>query len=216
MVLSTRFSSAVVTAMAMIFGVALFSGCEDSGGGGGDDVGDNDKDLVICVGDSITQGFRCDGAPYPSQLAAMTGKTVRNMGITGARASVGASRISSQLGCKPGYVCILYGANDAIKQGGSSAPYVKEQIRAIIVACKDNKSIPILGTVTPMVRGHRLFDGGARAINIALRELAKEEGVKLVDLYNEFGEGEAYLGIDGLHPNAAGAELIAKCFAEKL
>ncbi len=214
--LSTRFSSALATAMAIFVGVAFFCGCEDSGGGGGEDVGDNDRDLVICVGDSITQGYRCDGAPYPSQLAAMTGKTVRNMGVAGMRAGGGASRISSQLGCKPGYVCILYGANDAIRDGGSSAPYVKESLRSIIVACKNNKSIPILATTPPLVRGHSLFDGGARAINIAIRDLAKEEGVKLIDLYKEFGDGEAYIGMDGLHPNAAGAKLIAKCFAEKI
>lgn len=213
--LATRLSSAVATAMAMFVGVAFFCGCEDSGGGG-DDVGDNDKDLVICVGDSITQGYRCDGAPYPSQLAAMTGKTVRNMGVAGQQAGAGASRISSQLGCKPGYVCILYGANDAIREGGSSANSVKESLRSIIVACKNNKSIPIVATTPPMVRGHSLYDGGARAINEAIRALAKEEGVKLVDLYREFGDGEGYLGGDGLHPNAAGAKLIAKCFAEKI
>ena len=214
MLLSTRFSHAIATA-AMAAAVALFCGCED-GGGGGDDVGDNDPDLVICVGDSITYGYACDGAPYPSQLAAMTGKTVRNYGVPGEQAGGGVARISSQLGCRPGYVCILYGANDAIVEGGSSANSVKEALRNIIAACKNNKSIPIVATTPPMIRGHSFFDGAACTVNDAIRELAKEEGVKLVDLYAEFGDGESYLGADGLHPNAAGAELIARCFAGKL
>ncbi len=201
----------VSSVIAMAVGIALFCGCEDDGGGG-DDVGDNNPDLVICVGDSITQGFRCDGAPYPSQLAAMCGKTVRNLGIGGARAAAGASRISSQLACKPGYVCIMYGANDAIMAGGSSANSVKESIRSIIVACKNNKSIPIVATTPPMIWGHRIFDGGARAINEAIRNVAKEEGARLVDVYGAFGTGEAYLVADGLHPNAAGAKLIAQKF----
>ncbi len=206
-----RFPFRILSAAAVVaVGVAFFCGCEDSGGG--DDVGDNNPDLVICVGDSITQGFRCDGAPYPSQLAAMCGKTVRNLGIGGARAAAGASRISSQLACKPGYVCIMYGANDAIMAGGSSANSVKESIRSIIVACKNNKSIPIVATTPPMIWGHRIFDGGARAINEAIRNVAKEEGARLVDVYGAFGTGEAYLVADGLHPNAAGAKLIAQKF----
>ncbi len=204
------------TAIAMAVGIALFCGCEDDGGGGGADFGDNNPDLIICVGDSITQGYRCDGAPFPSQLAAMSGKSVRNLGIGGARAAAGASRISSQLACKPGYVCIMYGANDAIMAGGSSANSVKESIRSIIVACKNNKSVPIVATTPPMIWGHRIFDGGARAINEAIRSVAKEEGARLVDVYGAFGTGEAYLVADGLHPNAAGSKLIAQCLCGAL
>ena len=206
----------VSTAIAMTAGIALFCGCEDDDGGGGADFGDNNPDLIICVGDSITQGYRCDGAPYPSQLAAMSGKTVRNLGIGGARADSGASRISSQLACKPGYVCIMYGANDAIRAGGSSANSVKESIRRIIVACKNNKSVPIVATTPPMIRGHPIFDSGARTINDAIRSVAKEEGARFVDVYGAFGSGEAYLVADGLHPNAAGAKLIAQCFCGAL
>lgn len=199
--------SAAVAAATML---ALLCGCEDGGGGGGDDVGDNDPNLVICVGDSITQGYACDGAPYPSQLAAMSGKQVRNLGIGGARSGTGASRISSQLACKPGYVCILYGANDAIC--GGDAGNVKENIRAIIAACKRNQSVPIVATTPPMIGEHSLYNGAARSVNEAIRAVAKEEHVDLVDLYGAFGSGEGYLVSDGLHPNAAGAELIARKF----
>ena len=46
--------------------------------------------------------------------------------------------------------------------------------------------------------------------------MAKEEGARLVDVYGAFGSGEAYLVADGLHPNAAGAKLIAQCFCGAL
>ncbi len=200
--------------LGSLAGIVFLCGCEDSGGG--DDVGDNNPDLVVCLGDSITAGYRCDGAPYPTQLAAMSGKTVRNMGVPGARTSAGVSKITSALACKPGYVCILYGANDAIKEGGSSANSVKESLRAMITACKENKSIPIIATTPPMIRGHSIFDGGARTINEAIRSLADEEGVRLVDLYPAFEGGEVYIGDDGLHPNAAGAALIAQKFNDEL
>ncbi len=212
--LSTKFSALMTAAIAMVAGIAFFCGCEGDGGGGGDDVGDNDANLVICVGDSITQGYACDGAPYPSQLAGMTGKSVRNMGVGGITSGTGASKIASQLSCKPGYVCILYGANDAICGGGPGS--AKENIRAIIVACKNNHSIPIVATTPPMIKEHAAYDGAARSINEAIRSVASEEGARLVDLYGAFGSGEAYLVPDGLHPNAAGAELIAKSFAGAL
>ncbi len=203
-----------LSTIACLAAMALFVGCEDDDGGGGGDVGDNDANLVICIGDSITYGYACDGAPYPSHLAAMSGKTVRNYGVCGVRASYGAGRISSYLSCRPGYVCILYGANDAIAGGGASE--VKENIRAIIFACRNSHSIPIVATTPPMIGSHSLFDGAACSINAAIRELAAEEGVALVDLYGAFGSAEEYLVSDGLHPNAAGAELIARCFAGKL
>ncbi len=202
-----RLTAATCLAAALIFG-----GCEDDEGD--PDVGDNNANLVICVGDSITQGFACDGAPYPSQLAGMTSKTVYNYGSGGVRASTGASKIKSQLACKPGYVCILYGANDAI--AGGDAGLVKEYIRAIISACKNNKSIPIVATTPPMIASHKIYNGATRAVNEAIRAVAKEEKVSCVDLYKAFGDGEKYLIPDGLHPNAEGAKLIAKCFAGKL
>ena len=201
-----------VAATAGIFGVLFFCGCEDSGGGGKDDVGDNNPDLVICVGDSITNGGWGEGVPYPSQLAGMIGKTVVNLGVGGADAGDGASWISSQLRRKPGYVCILYGANDAIP--GHDPFVAAANLRRIVAACKEAKSIPIIATSPPMIDGHEKFNGKIMRINELIRGIAKEEGIKLIDLYKAFGDGKGYFVHDGLHPNAAGNELIAKRFAD--
>ncbi len=202
-----------LAACAGIVGALTFTGCEDSGGGH-DDIGDNNPNLVLCVGDSITEGYRCDGAPYPAQLAPMIGKTVVNLGVGGADAGDGANWIMTQLKRKPGYVCILYGANDAIP--GHSPIEAKENLRKIVTACKNAKSIPIIATTPPMIYGHSIFNGKAIHINEMIRALAKEEGIKCIDLYKAFGDGEGYFVRDGLHPNAAGAELIAKRFAGAL
>lgn len=205
----TKNSFSLIAALSAA--VLLFSGCEGGGDDGGDDTGDNNAELVICLGDSITQGYGCDGAPYPSHLAGMTGKTVLNYGSGGETAQGGAGRISGALAKKPGYICILYGANDAI--AGRDPGVTKENIRSMIAACKANHTVPIVGTIPPMTGEHCTFDGNARAINEAIRAAASEEGATCVDLYGAFGNGDGYLASDGLHPNAAGSELIAKCFA---
>lgn len=195
-----------------VFGFCI-SGCEGGSDGGSADVGDNDPELIACVGDSITQGYRCEGAPYPSYLASMTGKRTMNYGVGGQTASYGASIIGSVLANKPGYVCILFGANDTI---GNNESQFKEALRAIVVACKNNQSIPIIGTCTPMYDGHAIFNNGSARMAQLAREVAKEEGVKLADTRKAFGNDESLINDDGLHMTAAGSELIAKTFAGKI
>lgn len=210
--MNTVFKMAAAFAASFVF--VFFTGCENDGGGGGDDVGDNNPDLVICVGDSITQGYECGGAPYPSVLSSLTHKTCRNAGSGGATSSAGVAKVRSSLSAKPGYMCILFGANDAIC--GTDPAVTGDRIRSMISMCKANKTIPIVATTPPMIGEHEIFNGGARGVNEAIKRVAGEEGVTCVDLYGAFGSGEAYLTRDGLHPNAAGQELIAKCFAGAL
>lgn len=191
----------------------LTPGCEDDGGG--HDVGDNNPDLVACVGDSITQGYKCEGAPYPTRLAALTGKTVLNFGVGGATSAYGASIIASVVARKPGYVCILFGSNDAIMQRGAGA--AAENIRAMIQVCKAANCVPIVGTPPKMIGGHAAVDPAAAAVADAIIAVAKEEGVAYVDFYRNFGDGVAYLNPDdGLHLSDAGGDKIASGFASKL
>ena len=208
----THILSAVSLASVLFFAAA----CEDDdgGSGGGNISEDNNRDLVVCIGDSITQGYACDGAPYPSQLAGMSGKQVVNKGVGGATASAAPAAAHNAIALKPGYICILYGSNDAIH--GRDPSVTKENLRAAIGACKAAGVCPIIGTPPPMRDGHSLFNGGAKGAADAIRALASEEGVRCVDLYGAFGDGEGLLVPDGLHPNAAGAQLIAAKFNSAL
>lgn len=200
-------------AVATLTALPLASGCEDDGGG--HDVGDNNPDLVACVGDSITQGYKCEGAPYPARLASMTGKTVLNFGVGGATSFYGVSIISSVVARKPGYVCILFGSNDAIMRRGAGA--AAENIRSMIQVCKAANCVPIVGTPPKMIEGHADFDPGAAAVADAIIAVAQEEGVAVVDFYRAFGDGVAYLNPDdGLHLSDAGGDKIASGFASKL
>lgn len=199
---------------ALLSGLFLATSCEDSGSGGPPIAEGRDVNTVVCIGDSITAGYACDGAPWPSHLAGKSGKNVINLGIGGATASAAPSAARNAISRNPGYVCILYGANDAIH--GRDPNSSKEALRAAIAACKEAGVRPIIGTPTPMRDGHALFNGNAKAIAEAIRALASEEGVQCVDLYGSFGDGSGLLTSDGLHTNPTGAEKIASGFAGAL
>lgn len=191
----------------------IITGCEGSSSDGWD-FGDNDPNLVACLGDSITSGYNSEGAPYPSRLAAMSGKNVLNFGSPGATSSYGASAIGSVVARKPGYVCILLGSNDAIH--GRSVESTRENLRQVIAVCKANNCKPIIATPPKMIASHEIYDPAAERAADGIRQLAKEEGVALVHLYKAFGNGEAYLVSDGLHLSEAGGDLVAKQFNSRL
>lgn len=210
---SIRFGACALAAALLSI---LPAGCGGDGdGGGGGDFGDNDKNLVACVGDSITQGFNCIGAPYPSRLAGFSGKQVKNYGLGGTHSGYGVSIIGTVLARKPGYVCILFGANDCIR--GDNLNGTVENLRRIVRACKANKSKPLLATPTPMNGEHSLYNPAVTTLAAAIKRMAKEEGVTCVDLNSAFGDGSKYLNpSDGLHMNDAGSDLIAKKFNSKM
>lgn len=193
----------------------LLGGCEGGGGGGGaaHDFGDNDPNVIACLGDSITEGYLVATADsYPSQLAAITGKTVYNRGVGGTRSSYGVSIVGTVLDrYNPGYLLILYGVNDLIH--GASQPATITNLRTMIQAAKANSTVPIVATLTPTYGSHAWVADDVIALNGQIRTMAAEEGVDVADLEAAFGSDESLILADGLHPNASGARVIAQTFA---
>ncbi len=179
------------------------------------DFKDNDPGLVACVGDSITEGFRCAGDPYPTRLQAMSGKTVLNYGVGGTTVDYGSSIIADVVAQKPGYVCIQFGANDAIHHLDLS--FEKTHFKKIIEVCKKNGCKPLLATPTPQIGSHERFNGNVSDIAYMLRSLAAEQNVTLVDLNAIFGGNAGYFNPeDGLHLSDAGGWTMANAFNEKI
>ena len=95
----------------------IITGCENSNRlGDGHDFSDNDQNVYLALGDSITYGYGLSSqATYSVKLSAMIGKTVINAGIGGETSFGGTTKVNSLLArYKPGYLLILYGANDLI------------------------------------------------------------------------------------------------------
>lgn len=208
----------VIIVFCLLSVVTLLAGCEDggSGGGGSGDIGANNPNVIVCLGDSITEGMPGGGAPFPARMVGLTGKQVVNQGEGGEKARGGAARAPAVLKrYKPAAMTILFGANDLIQ--GESIEGAIAGLRSIIASCRANQTEPILATLTPMTAGHELWAGGVVMLNEQIRALASVENVRLVDLEREFGSDPGMLLVpDGLHPNDLGNQVIAVAFADAL
>lgn len=204
----------VVAVMASLTGCELLGG-GGGGGGGVGDIGDNNPNLYVALGDSTTDGNNGGGAPFPPRVAAMTGKTVENHAQQNEYSGGGASKVGGILASeKPAAVMFLLGAVDIINGVGNDA--IIGNLRSIIDQCKANKTVPVMATLQPMIYSHARFNGAVKDLNAKIRDLASQEGARLVDLESAFGDGSAYILDDGLHPNEAGNQLMADKFAGAL
>jgi lysophospholipase L1-like esterase len=155
---------------------------EADGEGGGADVGGEEAATVhvVCLGDSIT------ARGYPSVLASRTGLNVVSEGVGGETSGRGAARAAGVVSqYDPGYLCILYGANDVI--GAKSTPEaVAANIAAIVAAAQANGTVPIVGTLTPLSGSRAQYADDARAVSSAIRAMAAQTGARLADLEKAF------------------------------
>lgn len=172
--------------------------------------------VIMCVGDSITAGHSSTSTPYPAHLQQMLGDkaTVVNKGLGGEQTSGGLARLSGYMEeIKPQYVLIMEGANDAI--WGVSAGTVKFNLGRMVDTVRAYGAIPIISTVTPNSR-----DAGVGATipayNSSIAGLASQMAVAFVDSYASVVGNWKNLTVDGLHPNDAGAQIIAEGFNAQL
>jgi acyl-CoA thioesterase I len=191
---------------------------------------------VACVGDSITYGAGLkdrDNESYPSWLGRWMGPEyeVRNFGRSGATLLqkgdlpyIKQPQHGEALAFKPDVVVIMLGTNDSKHHGGGLPPndkvaenwrdkadYVPDyqaliaEFRAANSAAKIYVCYP-----TPCFPGRWGIDD--KTIHDEIRPLvhkvARSSHAKLIDLYKPF-VGKADLFPDTVHPNAAGAKIMA-------
>jgi len=192
----------------------LISGCEDSEShlSDGHDFGSNNPTLYVAFGDSITYGSGEAAADsYPTKLGGMMMRTVINEGYPGAESYVGADLVQDILNAyKPGFLLILFGVNDLIMDRGEDE--VIDNLRYICQAAINNKTIPVIATLTPVDGPHHIWASGVDRVNANIRLMAASMNVALVDLDVAFNWDPLYLQEDGLHPNVLGYNLMALTF----
>ncbi|MCX6992590.1 MAG: SGNH/GDSL hydrolase family protein [Kiritimatiellaeota bacterium] len=196
--------------------VLALAGCEGGGShhlSDGHDFGPNDPNLYVALGDSITagSGLASPSDRYSVKLAGMLNKTVLNAGYPGASSGEVLDACYNILDDnKPGYMLILVGVNDLIMGYGEEVPAVN--IRIMVQACKDNKTIPVIATLTPVFYSYARLSDGVERLNDKIRQIASDLDVALVDLNSAFDNNPIYMQTDGLHPNETGNAVMAVTF----
>ena len=170
---------------------------------------------VLCAGDSITVGYGVD-IPYPTRLSSNTGLFTINVGRGGMWASYGLKHIDEWLlDYDPSHVLILFGTNDTNDPNQSTRDAAKAVIETALKV-RAYGAIPVVGTIPPKIGDRAYQMPRVRSFNNYLRSYAASEGILLADIEDAFGSGSGLFLSDGFHPNDAGAEVIARTFADKI
>lgn len=180
---------------------------------------------IACVGDSITWGFTIVNRrtySYPALLQQRLGAEyeVRNFGYNDAAARFDADTpyvkkhvYQESLAWNPDIVLLMLGSNDTKKRNWDPEifrrdykriveSYLKRpsEPRVILIApiqIFQPMHIPLLGLYT------ETMENGVRP---AIREIAAEMGLELVDLVNLFTDSKYMM--DGVHPQREGARML--------
>lgn len=192
---------------------------------------------IACVGDSITWGFlilRRARNCYPAQLERLLGDgvTVGNFGINGHTLQESGDlpyrlskpyRQSSEF--SPDFVLIMLGTNDSRPGNWKGASRFLEDYRGLVRHYRELPSAPRVLVMTPPAvygrgrAGKVMYGMSPAAIDemcVVIRELAREERLGLIDIHAATtGHPEAFR-LDGVHPGAAGAALIARAARDAL
>ena len=187
--------------------------------------------LVACVGDSITYGAGISDRlknGYPAQLQQLLRPydrnwEVRNFGVSGATLLrrgdlpyIRQSAYTDAQACNPDLVIIKLGTNDSKPQNWQyKADFVADYgalidaFRALpsrpqVWICKPVPAFVVAWGITPAVIQDEILP--------LIEQIGREKDVPVIDLYTALLDA-GHLFPDGIHPNAAGAGVMAETIA---
>ncbi len=187
---------------------------------------------VACLGDSITEGAGTRNPAtesYPAQLAALLGAgyEVRNFGKGGATLlDVGdlpyrsLPHFAKACAFNPDIIVIGLGTNDSKPQNWQHREKFAANYASLIRQLRALPSNPRVFICQPMPAWPPSAWGISPAIienelRPLLADLARNEGVGLIDLFTPMREQHA-LTPDHVHPNTEGAAIIAQTVAQAI
>ena len=159
----------------------------------------------MCSSDLYGTGA-ASGEDWPSRLARLSGWTVVNAGVPGETAERARDRIEAVLTkYQPALVIIEIGGNDFLQRRPQAA--VKEDVRRIVQSVKQSGAQAVLVAV-PQVSLLGIVSG-AKSDAPIYRELAREDGIPLVEAVFSEILSRPELCADNIHPNAEGYRKMA-------
>ena len=167
---------------------------------------------IVFLGDSLTAGL---GLPRAQAVSSLIQERLRaegylyevvNAGVSGDTSAGGLSRLDWSLDGDVEILLIELGANDGLR--GLPVSQMKRNLSEIITRAKERGITVILtGMEAPPNYGIAYIS----EFRQAFRDVADEHGVAFVPFYLEGVAGISSLNnADGIHPNAAGARIVAE------
>jgi acyl-CoA thioesterase-1 len=184
---------------------------------------------ILTIGDSITRGrpyvqYDPNGArteegyqPYLEDFLSQnnTPSAVYNWGVSGETTIGGLSRIKSVLDSRfSHFMLIMEGANDLY--WGISSSTTATNIGVMIDRVLEKEVIPIVGTITPNTKTTGYDNLIQNDYNPKIVVTAESKKVRIANQYAALLPNWVMLNTDGLHPNYAGYELIAKTWYQTI
>jgi lysophospholipase L1-like esterase/pimeloyl-ACP methyl ester carboxylesterase len=178
---------------------------------------------IVTMGDSITAGFGTVDKTwyaYPAQLQRMLGSdwVVGNFGLDGTTLLnegtlpyIKQDRFGHARDFKPDVVVIMLGTNDTLPQNWKLKSQFVEDYKDLIRQVREFTPQPrILICHPPSISRGEDGQNEQRLLEVIplIDEVAAQTGVEVIDVHSAFNS-RADLLDEGLHPNNAGAEIIA-------
>jgi acyl-CoA thioesterase-1 len=165
---------------------------------------------IVVLGDSLAAGYGLPAsAAFPARLEqALRAKgldaAVANAGVSGDTASDGLARLDWSVPEGTDAVILELGANDALR--GVDPAVTRRALETILRRLRE-RNIPVL--LCGMLAPRNLGRDYGRRFDAIYPELAKAEGVLLYPFFLDGVATNAKLNLpDGLHPTAAGIDVI--------
>jgi lysophospholipase L1-like esterase len=220
---SRKDSLLVILAALFIFS---WSGCGGSSTGPSYffDIGENNPDLIVAFGDSITYGRDSTAGGYPPVLQQLLlfdrpNIIVANEGIPGTTTIEGNQRVAQVLeDYQPAILLIMYGTNDEYYKYPKKKSLTYNNLLYMVNSARERNTIPVIATLPPACGMHDFMSEDVEALNEWIRRLARNEEVTLAEVDEAFSQwgGCALINSGGIHPTDQGYNLIARTFFEAL
>lgn len=180
---------------------------------------------ALCIGSSITYGIGQNTVPWPTLLQTLLNQRFAAKPVKMVNGGVSGNTTADMLGRLPALitdntpdvVLIECSVNDCKDTTFISFDATLSNLRKMIKLCKQAGAVPLITTATPIGPGINYpADGWSQnswrrlyPLNARVRQLAAEEGIILIDNANAFDNNLDLLNGDQIHPNDAGAQVMA-------
>lgn len=173
---------------------------------------------IVVLGDSLSAGFGLSAADaLPAKLErALKAKglavAIENAGVSGDTAAGGLARLDWSVPDGTDAVILELGANDALR--GADPKATRASLEAIITKLKERKIAVLL---TGMLAPRNFGPDYVAAFDPIYPDLAAEHGLILYPFILEGVAGDKALNqADGIHPTAAGVDIMVRGLAPRV